>query len=133
MITFRYKYQLAGEKKVGRPVAEVLIKTSENEWVHFRPYIDSGADITLIPLSIGKILGFQISDNGVKSLGGIRGSIPVVYKNVRMRIGSREFPCEVAWALIEDVPPLLGRKDVFDSFEITFKQSEGLIIFEERT
>ena len=37
----------------------------------------------------------------------------------------------MAWGLIEEVPPLLGRADIFDCFKITFLQKEEKIIFEE--
>jgi len=48
-----------------------------------------------------------------------------------MKIGEKVLPILVAWALIEEVPPLLGRADVFDYFKITFLQKERKIIFEE--
>ena len=47
-----------------------------------------------------------------------------------MRIGDMELEPRVAWALIEETPPLLGRLDIFDKFNITFKEKEGKIIFE---
>lgn len=48
-----------------------------------------------------------------------------------MKIGNVEFEPRVAWALIEDTPPLLGRLDIFEKFKITFMEKEGKIIFEE--
>ena len=41
-----------------------------------------------------------------------------------------EFPIKIAWALVEDVPPLLGRTDVFDKFEVKFRQKEKITEFE---
>lgn len=35
-------------------------------------------------------------------------------------------------ALIEDVPYILGREDVFDKFDIEFKQKNKKIIFKEK-
>ncbi|MFQ6119329.1 MAG: hypothetical protein ACE5KE_05510, partial [Methanosarcinales archaeon] len=46
--------------KILRPVACVEFKSMKGEWIEVRPYIDSGADITLIPLSLGRLLGFEL-------------------------------------------------------------------------
>jgi hypothetical protein len=46
-----------------------------------------------------------------------------------MQIGSLKFKARVAWSQVEDVPPLLGRTDVFRKFSVTFKEKEGMTIF----
>lgn len=131
MIIFRYKSEKgAHQKLVKRPVADIWLKKGGG-WIEFHPYIDSGADVTLIPLSLGELLGFKIEDEKIEEVGGIRGAVPVIYKNWQIKIGGGEFLILLAWALIEEVPPLLGRADVFDNFEVTFKQRQGLIIFEK--
>ena len=130
MITFRYRKEPSGGKVIYRPVADVKLLSVSGMWIDFHPYIDSGADVTLVPLTLGKLLGFQVSDQQVSQIGGIRGSIPVIYERKRMKVGECEFEVLLGWALVEDVPPLLGRTDVFEKFEITFKQSEGVVNFE---
>lgn len=131
MITFRYKFELSHKNEiVKRPVADVEIKTRGGLWIHFYPYIDSGADVTLLPLSFGKLVGFNRKDKEVEALGGIRGTIPVIYFTNPIKIGTVTFPIRLAWSLIENVPPLLGRADIFDRFTVTFKQKEGTIAFE---
>lgn len=131
MIVFRYKEESLGSHQgtIKRPVADVFLKSQSNGWIEYHPYIDSGADISIIPLSLGKLLGFHLDENQVEQIGGIRGSVPIIYISGIMKIGSIESPTRLAWALIEDVPPLLGRADVFDHFEITFKQSLSTIEF----
>jgi len=132
MIVFTYKEEQLAQGSILRPVAEVFLKTNSNKWIEFHPYIDSGADITMIPLSVGKLLGIDLDKTKVEQIGGIRGSGPVVYTKRVMKIGSEEFPVHIAWALTEDVPPLLGRTDVFDMFTVTFRQHEKKIIFDKR-
>ena len=56
--------------------------------------------------------------------------MPIIIKKVKMRIGEQEFDARVAWCLEEDVPPLLGRIDVFNRFKITFDEENKEIIFE---
>lgn len=131
MIVFRYKKESLGlgHGVVWRPVADVFLKARSGGWIEFHPYIDSGADVTMIPLSLGKLLGLRLHETQVQQVGGIRGSVPVMYGNAVIRIGDTEFLVKLAWALIEDVPPLLGRAGVFDTFEITFKQHDGTVEF----
>lgn len=131
MIVFKYKEETAAKGKIKRPVADVFIKNSHGGWIEFHPYIDSGADVTLIPLSLGKLLGLSIDEKKIEQIGGIRGSIPVIYLKKEIKIGGIQFPIQIAWALIEEVPPLLGRTDIFDKFNVLFKQKENLIIFND--
>lgn len=134
MIIFQYKEEPTGKrgKTVRRPVADTFLKGKSGEWIELHPYIDSGADVTLIPLSLGKLLGFTLRGKEIEEIGGIRGSVPVIHLQNKMRIGDVELSVHLALALIEEVPPLLGRADVFDLFEVTFKQQEGIIVFKKR-
>lgn len=133
MITFRYKEESLGPgiRKIRRPVADVFLRKEKDSWIEFHPYIDSGADVTLIPLSLGKLLGFEVNKSKIQQIGGIRGSVPAIYIKSAMKIGEEQFQVQIAWALIEDVLPLLGRTDVFDTFKVTFKQNKGIITFDK--
>lgn len=132
MIIFHYKEESLGNRgTIKRPVADVRLKTKTGFWIEFHPYIDSGADVTMIPLSLGKLLGFEVNDESkIEQIGGIRGGVPVIYTRVSLKIGDEEILSQIAWALIEDVPPLLGRTDIFDTFKVTFDQSQEIITFE---
>jgi len=134
MITFKYRAERGEfDEIVHRPVATVELLSHNGEWIKAHPYIDSGADVTLLPLSLGRLLGLEIEEEGLRELRGVSGrGVPVVFHNLYMRIGSLEFKARVAWVLVEEVPPLLGRADVFDHFDVTFKQRDGEIAFEEK-
>jgi len=112
---------------VERPLAKVIMEREFPQWM----YVDSGADITMIPLSVGKLVGLRrgTRDKSQRIFGVGRSSVPVLIKRVSMRLGSREFRCRVAWSLVEDVPLLLGRMDVFKRFNVTFKEKERLTTF----
>lgn len=135
MIAFKYKKEKVGilGEATPRPVAIVNIKTSDGKWYRFQPYIDSGADITLLSQSTGKLIGLKEDgpDQKKSTLGGISGGIPVIYTTVTMSIDNHEFTAKVAWAQVPGVPPLLGRADVFEHFKITFKEKDGVIEFEK--
>lgn len=132
MIIFRYKSERGRRgQQVLRPVADVWLKKG-NSWIEFHPYIDSGADVSLIPLSLGELLGFEVNKDKIEEIGGIKGAVPVIYKRWPMKIGSETLKVLFAWALIEEVPPLLGRADIFEVFEVTFKQKKRKIIFKRK-
>jgi hypothetical protein len=130
MPIFKYKEEsLEKGRRIYRPVADISLKSKAKSWIEFHPYIDSGADLTMIPLSLGRLLGWHVDESRVEQIGGIRGSVPVIYKKNLIKIGDKEFSAQIAWSLIEQVPPLLGRVGVFDRFEVTFKQQEKTILF----
>lgn len=131
MIKFRYWKEtsvLFGE--ISRPIAEVVYINKEKK-VREYPYIDSEADISLIPFSVGDYLGFEVEKNKIQYISeGGSVKIPVILKNLKMEIGDKEFEVRIAWCLVEEVPPLLDRKDIFDKFNVNFKEKEEVIEFD---
>lgn len=129
---FKYEGELcASGEIIYRPVADILLKTIDGKWVEFHPYIDSGADCILIPYSLGKLIFSEKNNEKKESLGGISGGVDVIYLQCEVKIGDCIFNAKVAWAQIEDVPSLLGRTDIFDNFNIEFKQKDKEIIFKK--
>lgn len=112
---------------VSRPVAKVVLEEEFAQWM----YVDSGADITLIPLSVGKLVGLRRTkkDRLRKILGVGQSSVPILVKSTSMRLGSVKFQARLAWSQLEEVPLLLGRLDVFSRFNITFRDKAGITIF----
>jgi len=110
-----------------RPVANVILEHEFDQWF----YVDSGADITLIPLSVGDLIGLRrLKRNKVQRIMGVgKSSVPIIVKTTSMMIGSMSFRARVAWSQVEEVPPLLGRTDVFRKFSVTFREKEGVTIF----
>ena len=110
-----------------RPVAKVILEDEFDQWL----YVDSGADITLIPLSVGDLIGLRrLKHDRLRKIMGVgKSSVPIILKTISMGIGSMSFCARVAWCQVEDVPPLLGRTDVFSKFSVTFKEKEGATIF----
>jgi len=131
MTEFDYREEFSDGKPVFRPVADVIIHANELK-VEVAMYIDSGADITLIPFRFGKALGFrQHEAETIKHMHGITGSIPYLSRKAKLQLGNEIFEAEIARSLIEEVPPLLGRQDVFDRYEVVFKQRNKKIFFKE--
>lgn len=96
-------------------------------------YIDSGADISMIPLRFGRALGFkQKEEDIIYEVKGISGvAIPYILKEVVLILNGERLKVRVAWALVEQVPMLMGRMDIFNKFRIVFDEKEEWIDFEK--
>ena len=113
-----------------RPIIQFEIKTKIG-WIPVMGYLDSGADITLLPLSFAKSLGIRIEEEEIKEIRGIGDSaISVIIQEIDIKIGDVALKANVGIALIEEVPYLLGRKDIFNKFRITFEEYKERIILE---
>jgi|SRR3989344_1647797 len=113
---------------IWRPVASVTFINGERE-IWESVYVDSGADVTLISKSVGDALGFRLEENeNITEIKGVgeRG-VPIVIKKVKVKIGEKLIDTRIAWALIEEVPLLLGREDVFSLFDICFKKNKKTV------
>ncbi|MDI6860265.1 MAG: hypothetical protein QMC85_07205 [Methanocellales archaeon] len=119
--------ELFGE--IFRPIVEFEIETKIG-WISVLGYIDSGADVTLLPRSFISPLGIKVEEE-IKEVRGIgEGKVPIIIKQVKMKLGNKNFDAKVAIALIEDIPYILGREDVFDQFKICFDQRKKIVHFE---
>lgn len=111
-----------------RPVARIFLINEDKE-VAEHLYVDSGADVSLIPKSVGDWLGFKIGDKEeiveIKGVGE-RG-VPIIIKKIKIKIGEQELETRIAWALVEEVPLLLGRTDVFNLFDVSFKKNQKTV------
>ena len=114
-----------------RPVARIILINGEESFAEHL-YVDSGPDITLIPKSVGDAVGFVVEKTDqiteIKGIGE-RG-VPIIIKKLKIKIGEKIFDARVAWALIEEVPLLLGREDVFNLFYISFLKNRKTIFKE---
>lgn len=109
-----------------RPIVEFEVKTNVG-WIRIMAYLDSGADITLLPTSFLDLLDIEFKEEDIKEIGGVGGSkVPIVLENAELRICSKEINVKVAIALVKDTPYLLGREGVFKHFEICFRKNKTI-------
>lgn len=129
--TFPYRREystLIGE--IHRPITTVYLQARNKRWIGFTLYVDSGADITLLPKSACKGLGYSLKAGEPGYVGGItRGRIKVYIHEISMKLGEEVFKAKVAFAQTENVPPLLGRTDVFDHFKVCYDNEQKETIF----
>ena len=115
---------------VCRPVVGYDIKTRYG-WVPVMAYLDSGADITLLPKSFIDLLDIEFREEDIKEIGGVGGSkVPIVLADVKLMVCGKDIEVTAAICLVKNIPYLLGREGIFDHFNICFKKNR-IIYFEE--
>jgi len=126
MISYGWREELSSSLgKVQRPVAEIHIKDKNNIWRAITMYIDSGADISIITKNLGELFGHNLKKGKKIELKGIsKGGVTAYIHKMDMLIGQDEINVEVAIAENDDIPKILGRRDIFNMFEIHFKNKE---------
>lgn len=48
-----------------------------------------------------------------------------------MELAGEKIEIRIAWALVDTVPLILGRIDIFEKFHIEFREDKGVVIFEK--
>ncbi|OGK09870.1 hypothetical protein A2767_01605 [Candidatus Roizmanbacteria bacterium RIFCSPHIGHO2_01_FULL_35_10] len=111
-----------------RPVAKI---TLQNKKIIIPQlfYVDSGADLSLIPRSLGDLL--LLDSPKPREISEIKGvgkkGIPMVVRKVKLIMGSFNTNIRIGWSMIEDVPLLLGREDFFKHFDVIFSKNKKTV------
>lgn len=133
MTEFYYQEEYSDKfGKILRPIALVSLKAHKRS-IQAAMYIDSGADVTMIPFRAGNDLGFRYDPNKIFQMSGIAGSLPCLLGKAEVVIGNQKLRADITWALSDEAPFLLGRKDIFHFFRITFDENKRKIEFWENT
>ena len=68
----------------------------------------------------------------IREVRGISGTgIPQILKKIVLILNGERLDARICWALVEEVPLLLGRIDVFKHFQIVFNERRGWIDFKK--
>jgi len=93
-------------------------------------YVDSGADLTLVPEDFGRLLGMDLTEN-LELITGVAGSpVRVSIQQAEVWIGGRIAKAKIAVAMRNDVPYLLGREGLFRLFKIVFEEYKAQVRFD---
>lgn len=95
--------------------------------------LDSGGDFIVIPNAIAKFLKLKLSKAGCVDTAG--GEATLCSSRVTMTIHGNghqySYPdIEIFVSDRNDLPVLLGRKPIFDDYEIVFKKHENTLILQ---
>ncbi len=117
----------------GRPMIMAKLGLSKNKSRYFRLLIDSGADYTLISKSDAAVLGLNYKNINTKEIKVEIANLAFIHtkkSHLTITIEDNSFKIPVLIAK-EEVECLLGRKGIFDKFDILFREKEGQVIFIE--
>lgn len=119
---------------IWRPIIEVAFRAGRYR-IRTDALVDPGADITLLPKRLGDALHLKVQpDEPIHEVRGVgEGAVPMAIRRVSLEVGPFTLPIRIGWTLIEEVPVLLGRLDLFDAFDITYRQAEGTIVFSKHS
>lgn len=92
--------------------------------------------MSAIPKSVGELLNLDIKNKKIEKAFGIGGSVPAIETHLNLEIGKghERYKLRIPVKVIlddSDFPPLIGRAEFFDYFDITFKQSEKKIFLKQ--
>lgn len=110
--------------KVYRLVALMCFWSKKIEgWVEILGIVDTGADYTLLPCHMAKNLGVNFKKDCQKfattGIGGTQNVYLVRYWKVKL--GKWEKTIPVGFLDSDTIPPLLGRQEFLEDFQIVFE------------
>ena len=111
------------------PIIPVAVLTMYG-YQKFDFLVDTGADCSMMPKSVAQDLGIKLSSLPVMHFRGIEGKGISVYLT-KITIKITNIPVKITCTLSsnEQSPFILGRKDIFNKFNIFFDNRSKVIAF----
>ena len=102
------------------PKITLHVRTTSG-YLPYRFLLDTGADVSMVPLSMAEDLGIDVSRCPADRCSGIEGRPVLVYHaTIAVRIGHVDLSLRCLISENDATPFLLGRADLFSRFSITF-------------
>ena len=117
---------------VSRPLITIKIfSQTKNIWIPvYDTLADTGADISIIPAYLGRlVVGDITKSREIKIRGIVPYSELIAYiHNLRIEIAKKEIESPIAIADSDKIIPILGRVKGIDLFEFTYYKGKEVII-----
>ena len=126
------KYAYLQERGKFAPIIPIKLKGRDRRIV-FDAYVDSGASYSVFKPEIAEILGIEM-DRGEKILVKVGdGSLITVYLHkVEIDLADKVFSATIGFSKQLGIGfNILGRKDIFDNFVVSFHEKEKYVEFTE--
>lgn len=129
----RFRYTEKESRVVGRilkPLIEIEIFSEDGLWYGVdEVLVDTGADITLLPRSVGEELVHDIRSGEKASIKGITlAELTVYIHTLNIKVARREFETKIAIADSNEVPVVLGRFEALDIFNAEFVKGKEFVL-----
>lgn len=136
-MSLQFPFVYADIDSLGRlfyPFVRASLKTTYG-WQEFDFLVDTGADVTTLPKSILRVLNVDNKSLNKQQTQGVGGVwIETFELMLPIRIGNEEFPihASVTNTKEENLPFLLGRKDIFEKrFSLVIDSKNKLTILKK--
>lgn len=134
-LEFPFKYAYIGKLgKLFYPMITVELKTVEG-WREFEFLVDTGADVTTVPLHLLPVLGIKKSDlskTQTFGVGGISTSAWDFKMALKLSQDKMMIHASAVDAKHDSMPLLLGRKDIFENrFNLTIDSKRKITLISE--
>ena len=99
-------------------------------WQRLWFLIDSGADVTMLPISLANSLGIKYESNIKTKLYGIgQQALLASPGKIKLMIDNREIEVRSYFVHSQDSILLLGRLDIFEQFSVSFDKLLQSVVF----
>jgi len=137
-ISFPYVIEKVERGFVSRPKIPITLSSGEKN-LETLGLVDSGSDVTVIPLGIAEFLGINIGGkvSGVSDFHEKKIEMAYSFVNLKIEKGDsvfRIFQMPVRIPLKEEEQPdgiILGRDGLFREFDVTFEENARRIVLQK--
>ncbi len=101
-----------------------------SDWITIDDVLaDTGADLSVLPKSLGVLLVGDIREGRKYRVTGLAGYSKYIYLHrLTTRIGRKKIKAAFAIAVTDDIPPTLGRIDALDKMNIEYQKGRRMVI-----
>ncbi len=119
--------------KVNRPLIKIAFYSERfTTWLSIdKVLVDTGADVSVIPLPFGQIMVSEVELGQPIQLGGVLSSNLIAnafVHRIKARMNGHEFELPVAVSMSSKIPPILGRQEALDQFIVSFIHGKELVL-----
>lgn len=115
-----------------RPIIALELHSERfDTWILVDRFLaDTGADVSIVPLPLGRFLVGDETTGIFTTIGGLSPDIgvPAYLHTLQCRLGEEIFTMPVAIIQNESAPTILGRRDALDRFVVRFVSGIEVII-----
>ena len=113
------------------PIVPIRFRRKNGAWTEFKAYVDSGASYSIFHADITEILGLKLEEGERAYVTVGDGSlIPVYSHQIMIQIGDEKFEAMIGFSRRLGIGfNIIGRKDIFERFEVCFDEKERVVEF----
>lgn len=130
-IVFDYRQISSRRPEIAYPAADLWLQGKDGRYRLFKLHADSGAAVSVLTASDAHRLGLELRTGEPADLYGVSGTLKAYVHKVKAKMGEKEFKTSVAFSVSDETPRLLGRKDLFKYFVVSFRESKKKTYFTE--